>query len=766
MTTPVTIIGAGLGGLTLARVLHLHGIPATVHESDPSPEARTQGGQLDIHERTGLAALEAAGLTSGFRALIHEGAEATRVLDPHGALLFDEPDEGTGGRPEVLRGDLRRLLLDSLPEGTVQWGHKLTSVTALGDDRHELSFADGSTVTAELLVGADGAWSKVRPLLSAAEPVYAGATFVETYLHDVDERHAETAAAVGEGVMYALTPAKGITAHREAGGVIHTYVELARSEEWFAGIDFTDAAAASTRIAAEFDGWAPELLALITDGERPPVARMIHALPNDHRWDRVPGVTLIGDAAHLMPPSGEGANLAMLDGAELALALAAKPGDGEAALAGFEEKMFARSSAEAVDAHAIQELCLGERAPHAFLEFIGGHGLDWAPAWGQAVSDYRGEDDEPGFDDVTVRMTVPASIGGTRIRVELSNRFADAPVRIGHAAIGVGDRFVNATVNGRHALEIPAGVSRWTDPIELPVAKGDDVLVDVYLPDPTPYATAAGFCFDRSLPGDFVGSHPFPLEGSTPGTVDESRESPAPNPGTDAGAEPEETGWSLPAGGPFLRTIEVAGIQPHAVIVAFGGSSTAMGWPQYTAGRLPADARIAVVNRGIPGNRIRLDAPSPTPSWGAAGLNRFDDDVLGTARATHLVIAYNSNDWSLPGRVTPIREMPTLEQLIAGYQGLVDRAEAAGLTVILATVTPLGPELRIDPHREGLRQGLNEWIRTNSHECVDFDAAIRSGTDPTRLQPEYAAPDDTHPNVNGSKRLAQTMIDTLARLHL
>jgi 2-polyprenyl-6-methoxyphenol hydroxylase-like FAD-dependent oxidoreductase len=372
MTTPVTIVGAGLGGLTLARVLHVHGIPATVYEAEPSAEARTQGGQLDMHEHNGQVALAAAGLTAEFRAIIHEGGQATRALDSQGKVLFEEPDDGTGGRPEVLRGDLRRILLDALPAGTVQWNHKVTSARSLGDGRHEVTFANGTAVTTGLLVGADGAWSKVRPLLSAAKPEYVGAVFIETYLHDADERHAATAEAVGGGAMFALTPGQGITAHREAGDILHTYVQLLRPAEWVASIDFTDAAAAAARVAAEFDGWAPELTALITGGETAPVPRMIYTLPDGHQWDRVPGVTLLGDAAHLMPPAGEGANLAMLDGAELGQAIAAHPGDLEAALAAYEAALFPRGDAEYADAHEILDLCLGERAPFGLIDFLAG----------------------------------------------------------------------------------------------------------------------------------------------------------------------------------------------------------------------------------------------------------------------------------------------------------------------------------------------------------------------------------------------------------
>jgi 2-polyprenyl-6-methoxyphenol hydroxylase-like FAD-dependent oxidoreductase len=366
----VSIVGAGLGGLTLARVLHVHGVPAVVYEAEPSAEARTQGGQLDIHEHNGQIALAAASLIDEFRSIIHEGGAASRVLDLHGTVLLDEPDDGKGGRPEVLRGDLRRILLDALPEETVQWGKKLTGIVALGSGRHELTFADGSTVITELLVGADGAWSKVRPLLSDAKPEYAGTTFVETYLYDVDKRHPAVAKAVGGGGMFAGAPGKGIAAHREAGNIIHTYVELNRPTAWVASIDFTDAVAAIDHIAAEFDGWAPVLSALITESDTAPIPRMIYALPDDHRWQRVPGVTLLGDAAHLMPPSGEGANLAMFDAAELGKAITLYPDDIEAALASYEAALFTRSKSEAADAHILLDLCLGDYAPFGLVDFF------------------------------------------------------------------------------------------------------------------------------------------------------------------------------------------------------------------------------------------------------------------------------------------------------------------------------------------------------------------------------------------------------------
>jgi 2-polyprenyl-6-methoxyphenol hydroxylase-like FAD-dependent oxidoreductase len=373
MNTSIAIIGAGLGGLTLARVLHVHGIVATVYEAEASANARAQGGMLDIHDFSGQLALKAAGLFEEFRGLIAVGAQATRVLDKIGNVLFDQPDDGTGGRPEVNRGDLRRILLDSLPPGTVRWGHKVTAVAPLGGGRHMLTFADGSMVTTNLLVGADGAWSRVRPLLSGAKPAYVGISFIETYLFEGDIRHKASAEAVGGGALFALAPGKGIMAHREPNAVLHTYVALNKPEDWIAGIDFSDPVTAKALVAKEFDGWALELTALITDGEADLVPRPIHSLPVQHRWARVPGVTLLGDAAHLMTPSGEGANLAMFDGAELGKAIAASPDDVDAALIAYEKDLFPRSALAAAEADELHKLLFGDNTPHSLVDMFVSH---------------------------------------------------------------------------------------------------------------------------------------------------------------------------------------------------------------------------------------------------------------------------------------------------------------------------------------------------------------------------------------------------------
>jgi 2-polyprenyl-6-methoxyphenol hydroxylase-like FAD-dependent oxidoreductase len=208
-------------------------------------------------------------------------------------------------------------------------------------------------------------------LLSQAKPAYAGISFIECFQHDRKGRYRRTDSAAGGVTLMALAPGKGIIGHREDNGALRMYAALTKPQDWLAGIDFSDRATALARIAREFEGWAPGLTALITNSETDPIPRGIYALPVDHRWDRVHGVTLLGDAAHLMSPfAGEGANLALYDGAELGRLLAANPGNVEAALAIYEQDMFARSAPLALESMRNLALFFNDHAPQSAVDLF------------------------------------------------------------------------------------------------------------------------------------------------------------------------------------------------------------------------------------------------------------------------------------------------------------------------------------------------------------------------------------------------------------
>ena len=298
-------------------------------------------------------------------------------MGPDGTVRMAEEDDGTGGRPEVDRGQLRDLLLNSLPTGTVHWGRKATHARRLGG-RHEVTFAGGTTITTDLLVGADGAWSRIRPLVSATIPAYTGISFVETDLLDAATRYPASASLVGGGFFISLGDGKGLLAHRENDDSLHVYTALKTGPDWLDRIDFTDTDSAKKAVLAHFDRWDESLRALIADADGPLIPRRIHALPAGHRWNRTPGVTLLGDAAHLMSPfAGEGANLALLDGAELGQAIAAHPGDTEAALTAYEQALFPRSESSAAASAASMELMFGDNAlRHLLDQFTPQHQAD------------------------------------------------------------------------------------------------------------------------------------------------------------------------------------------------------------------------------------------------------------------------------------------------------------------------------------------------------------------------------------------------------
>jgi 2-polyprenyl-6-methoxyphenol hydroxylase-like FAD-dependent oxidoreductase len=368
----IAIVGAGLSGLVLARILQRHGVESTVYEADSSADARNQGGSLDMHEESGQHALREAGLYEDFRRLTHPLGEHTRVLDKAGTVHIDasHPD-GEGGRPEIDRTALRDLLAASLDPGRIVWGHKVTAVRPLADGRHELTFADGHSTVADLVVGADGTWSKVRPLLSAETPQYCGVSHFEIHISNINERYPDSAAVVGPGIFFALSDNKAIIGH--GGEHAHLAVALRVPADWTdsSGIDWPDPHTARAALLKELADWSDDLTDLIRRCDDTIIPRRLYALPTGHSWTRVPGVTLMGDAAHVMSPfAGEGANLAMLDATELALAIVKHGKDFETALTQYEAAMFPRAAAAAEASAQGLDLCFATDAPRAMLGFF------------------------------------------------------------------------------------------------------------------------------------------------------------------------------------------------------------------------------------------------------------------------------------------------------------------------------------------------------------------------------------------------------------
>ena len=318
----IAIVGGGPGGLMLARLLLLRGLEPVVVERDRDPGDRPQGGSLDLHGDTGQRAMRLAGLAKEFSAAARPEDQGDRLYDQNATLLFDR-DGGGDDRPEIDRTALRQILLDSLLPGMMRWGSKVEAIIPAADGGYDVR-AGGTAERFDVVIGADGAWSYVRPLLTEAAPRYEGVTLVE-FGFDA-KRHTAVDALVGSGKMFAVGDNRILIGQRNGQGHIRGYVGLRIPENVASEWRTITPDRVRSMLSDAFSGWAPSLTCLIESGDFIAV-RPLYALPIGYRWQTRPGITLLGDAAHLMSPfSGEGVNLALADAVELADALCSAAG--------------------------------------------------------------------------------------------------------------------------------------------------------------------------------------------------------------------------------------------------------------------------------------------------------------------------------------------------------------------------------------------------------------------------------------------------------
>jgi len=346
----IAIIGGGPGGLTLARLLQPGGADVKVYERDENRDVRTQGATLDLHEESGLEALRRAGLIDAFRKHYRPGAGKLRVLDGNANIVMDDhasEEPGEEQRPEIDRGPLREILIDSLAQGTIVWNSRFASMEVQSNGRL-LHFANGSHAYADLVVAADGANSRVRRYLTDIKPVYSGITIVEGNIYNAQENAPILWNLLKGGKIFALASGQSIILSAKGDGTMSFYTGSREAETWVrdSGIDFCSMAQVQAWFKKEFASWGSAWGELFAANDISIIPRPQYHFPTDQHWPTNNSITLLGDAAHRMPPyAGEGVNMAMQDAYELAECLQndsyGSMGD---AIAAYETKMLQRAA--------------------------------------------------------------------------------------------------------------------------------------------------------------------------------------------------------------------------------------------------------------------------------------------------------------------------------------------------------------------------------------------------------------------------------------
>lgn len=348
----IAIVGGGPGGLTLARLLQLKGANVKVYERDFSIEARVQGAIVDLHFDSGLKVIEAAGLMDAFKANYMPGADKYRMVDQDGNIRIDEHSQAYEAnfgnehfRPEIDRGALRNILIDGLLPDTVIWDSQFVGMEHT-DNAWQLRFKNGTTAAADIVIGSDGYRSKIRPYVTDITALYSGATIIQGEIEHPEKDCPDIYKLVDKANLIVMGIGKTIAAQPRGDGGLTFYASSQCPEGWVAtsGIDFNDPKAVYDYLVTYYEGWNPVFYTLFKACTQFS-PRPLNYFPLDQKWDANANITLIGDAAHLMPPSGEGVNTALLDALDLSECLT----NGEfqslhAAIAAYEQRMLERAA--------------------------------------------------------------------------------------------------------------------------------------------------------------------------------------------------------------------------------------------------------------------------------------------------------------------------------------------------------------------------------------------------------------------------------------
>jgi 2-polyprenyl-6-methoxyphenol hydroxylase-like FAD-dependent oxidoreductase len=372
----IAIVGAGIGGLTLARLLQMKGADVTVYERDANRDVRVQGSTLDLHEGTGLEAMKRAGLIDEFYKYHRPVASKLRIVDHALQIKFDDHNikkTVAEDRPEIDRAPLRDILLNALKPDTVVWDSHFVSMEAHNNGWH-IHFKNGTAAYADMVVAADGANSKVRPYLSTVSPVYSGVTLIEGNIYNAEKNAPKLFKFTKGGKIMAFGDEQFIGYGTKGDGSMMFVASFKVAENWLAlcGIDFQNREQVLTWFRKEFAKWSAEWQEFFAAEEAYFVPRPQYYFPFDQAWETQGNLTMIGDAAHRMPPfAGEGANVAMQDAFELAECLTEnKFADVKTALSFFEKQMVTRGAEATKDTLENGGIMHSKAALERMLEFF------------------------------------------------------------------------------------------------------------------------------------------------------------------------------------------------------------------------------------------------------------------------------------------------------------------------------------------------------------------------------------------------------------